>query len=234
MRQDVDGKMSADEARARGYLPTAEVPALIGVKRDPRELGKTMRREGLRPVRVGHAYWWNSAAVVEWASQRRWIRPQGAPADPCTAPGCDRDAISHGLCLKHYKRARGKHADEPAPRVGQPVGAGMYGRISEDSEGRLICHECGKAYLSLAAHVYLAHGMTADEYRETYEISRTTKLAAPSVRERIGLSSARPENLARLARARDPQAAADARTAETFRAISRANRARLNRNSDSE
>ena len=234
MRQDVDGTMSADEARARGYLPTAEVPALIGVKRDPRELGKTMRREGLRPVRVGHAYWWNAATVEAWAAHRRWIRPQGSPADPCSAPGCDRDAISHGLCLKHYKRARGKHADEPAPRIGQPVGAGMYGHISEDAEGRLICHECGKAYLSLAAHVYLAHGMTAAEYRETYEIPRTTKLAAPSVRERIGLSAAHPENLARLARARDPQAAADARTAETFRAISRANRARHNRNSDSE
>ena len=54
-------------------------------------------------------------AEEAWAAQRRWIRPQGAPADPCSAPGCDRDAISHGLCLKHYRRARGKHADEPAP-----------------------------------------------------------------------------------------------------------------------
>lgn len=125
MRQDVDGTMSAVEARKRGYLPTADVPALIGVERDPRELGKTMRREGLRPVRVGHAYWWNAADVSVWAAQRRWIRPQGSPAARCSAPGCDRDAVSHGLCLKHYRRARGKYADEPAPRVGQPVGAGV-------------------------------------------------------------------------------------------------------------
>lgn len=226
MRQDVDGTMRADEARERGYLPTVEVPDLIGVKRDPLELGKTMRREGLRPVRVGHAYWWSIAAVEAWAARRRWIRPQGAPAAPCSAPGCERDAVSHGLCLRHYKAARGKHAGEAAPRVGQPVGAGVYGRIDEDAEGRLVCHECGKAYLSLAAHVYLAHGMTADEYRETYELPRTTKLAAVSVRERIGRSSARPENLARLARARDPQAAADARTVDTFRAVSRAQRSR--------
>lgn len=226
MKQNVDGTMSEAHARERGYLPTVEVPALIGVKRDPRELGKTMRREGLRPVRVGHAYWWSADAVEAWAAQRRWIRPQGSPADPCAAPGCERDAVSHGLCMRHYKAARSKHAGEPAPRVGQPVGAGVYGRITVDAEGRLICHECGGAYLSLAAHAFLAHGMTAAEYRETYELPRTTKLAAPSVRERIGLSSARPENLARLARARDPQAAADARTDDTFRALSRTQRAR--------
>ena len=224
MRQDVDGTMSKAEARERGYPPTAEVPALIGVKRDLRELGKTMRREGLRPVRVGHAYWWSSAAVE--AAQRRWIRPQGAPAAPCAAPGCDRDAVSHGLCLRHYKAARGKHAGETAPRVGQPVGAGVYGRVDEDAEGRLICHECGKAFLSLAAHVYLAHGMTAAEYREAYELPRSTKLAAVRVRERISRSSSKPEALARLARVRDPKAAAAARTDDTFRALSRAQRAR--------
>lgn len=226
MRQDVDGTMSAAEARECGYLPTAEVPALIGVQRNLRELSKTMRREGLRPIRVGHAYWWSVDAVEEWAAQRRWIRPQGSPAAPCAAPGCDRDAVSHGLCLRHYKAARSKHAGDPSPRVGQPVGAGVYGRISEAADGRLICHECGGAYLSLAAHVYLAHGMTADEYREAYELPRTTPLAAASVRERISASASRPDMLARLARVRDPEAAAAARTDETFRSVSRTQRAR--------
>lgn len=226
MRQDVDGVMTTTEAREHGYLPTAEVLALIGVKRELRELGKTMRREGLRPVRVGHAYWWSESAVVEWAAQRRWIRAQRSAPMPCSAPGCERDAVSHGLCLRHYKAARSKHAGEPASRIGQPVGAGVYGRLSEDADGRLICHECGKAYLSLAAHVYLAHGMTADEYRETYELPRSTKLAAVRVRERISRSSSTPEALARLARVRDPQAAAEARTDDTFRALSRTQRAR--------
>ena len=226
MRQDVDGVMTTAEARERGYIPTAEVPDLVGVKREVRQLAQTMRREGLRPVRVGHAYWWSIADVEAWAAQRRWVRSPGTPAAQCSAPGCDRDAVSHGVCLKHYKRARGKYANEAAPRIGQPVGAGVYGRLTEDAEGRLICHECGNAYLSLAAHVFLAHGMTADEYRETYELPRTAKLSAPSVRERIGRSSARPENLARLARARDPQAAADARTDDTFRAVSLTQRSR--------
>lgn len=226
MRQDVDGVMTTADARERGYLPTAEVPALLGVTREVRQLAQTMRREGLRPVRVGHAYWWSIASVEAWAAQRRWIRSPGTPANPCSAPGCDRDAISHGLCLKHYKRARGKHADEPAPRVGQPVGAGVYGRITEDEEGRLICHECGQACLSLAAHVMRTHGMSAAEYREAYELPRTTKLITASLRERTGARASSPENLARLARARDPQAAADARTDDTFRALSRTQRAR--------
>ena len=226
MKQVVDARMSAVEARARGYLPTAEVPALIGVARDLRELGKTMRREGLRPVRVGHAYWWSESAVVEWAARRRWIRAQGSSPAPCSAPGCERAAVSHGVCLKHYRRARGKYADAPAPRVGQPIGAGVYGSVTVDEEGRLICHECGQACLSLAAHIVRAHGMSAAEYREVYELPRTTKLVAASVRERTGARAASPENLARLARVRDPQAAAAARTSDTFSALSRAQRQR--------
>ncbi len=222
MEQDVDGVMTEDQARAAGYLPTAEVPDLLGIERNVRELGKTMRREGLRPVRVWHSYWWNAAAVKEWAAQRRWIRAQGSAPYQCSKAGCERAAVSHGVCLMHYKRERGKHADEPAPRTGQPVGAGVYGRITEDEEGRLICHECGRACLNLAAHITRAHGMSAAEYRETYEIPRTTKLISTSIRERTGARATSPENLARLARARDPQAAADARTPDTFRAVSRA------------
>ena len=226
MRRDIDGVMTETDARERGYLPTAEVPALIGVQRNLRNLGRVMRRDGLRPVRVGHAYWWSVDAVEEWAAQRRWVRAKGTPAPQCSAPGCDRGAAAHGLCLRHYKSARGKHAGEPAPRVGQPVGAGVYGRVDETEDGRLVCHECGGAYLNLAVHVALAHGMSADEYRDTYELPRTVKLAAASVRERIGRSSARPENLAQLVRVRDPVAASASRTDETFSAISRTHRAR--------
>ena len=225
MEQDIDGVMTEEQARAAGYLPTAEVPDLIGVQRNVRELGKTMRREGLRPVRVWHSYWWNAAAVKEWAAQRRWIRAQGSDPDPCSEAGCDRDAVSHGLCLKHYKRQRGPHADVVS-RAGQPVGAGVYGRVEETPDGRLVCHECGEAYLSLAAHILLAHGLSAAEYREVYEIPRTTRLVAARIRERTGARASRSVNLERLAAARDPQAAADARTADTFEAVSRTKRAR--------
>ena len=80
--------------------------------------------------------------------------------------------------------------------------------------------------MSLAAHILLAHGMTAAEYREVYEIPRTTRLVASRIRERTGARAARSVNLERLAAARDPQAAADARTADTFEAVSRTKRAR--------
>ncbi len=226
MKQDIDGVMTETEARERGYLPTAEVPALIGAERNIRNLGRVMRREGLRPVRVGHAYWWSGDAVREWAVQRRWVRAKGSAPDACSVPGCGRGAAARGLCLRHYKSARGKHADEPAPRVGQPVGAGVYGRVDETADGRLVCHECGGAYLNLAGHVALVHGMSADEYRGVYELPRTVKLAAASVRERISCSSSRPENLERLARVRDPVAASASRTADTFSAVSRAHRMR--------
>lgn len=225
MRQDIDGVMTEEQARSAGYLPTAEVPDLIGVQRNVRELGKTMRREGLRPVRVWHAYWWHRAAVISWAAARRWIRAQGSDPDPCSEAGCERDAVAHALCLMHYKRAHGAHADVVS-RAGQPVGAGFYGRIDETPDGRLVCHECGGAYLNLAAHVLLAHGMAAAEYREVYEIPRTTRLVAASVRERTSRRALRPQNLSQLAATRDPQAAASARGPDVFASVSRTRRAR--------
>lgn len=228
MRQDIDGVMTEEEARVAGYLPTGEVPDLIGVERNVRELGKTMRREGLRPVRVWHAYWWNRDAVLTWASSRRWIRAQGSDPDPCSEAGCERDAVSHGLCLMHYKRQRGPHADVVS-HAGQPVGAGVYGRIEETPDGRLICHECGGSYLNLAAHALLAHGMSAAEYRELYELPRATRLVAASVRERTSRRALRPQNLSQLAAARDPQAAAAARGPDVFAAVSRTRRARARR-----
>lgn len=231
MKQDVDGKLSETAARAAGYIPVSEVLAVIGVGRNLRELGKTMRREGLRPVRVGHAYWWHKAAVSEWAAKRRWIREQRSAAAQCAEPGCMRDAIVHGICLMHYKRLRGDHADTVS-RAGKPVGAGVYGHVAEDEVGRLVCHECGGAYWSLAAHVLMSHGMSAAEYREIYELPRSMKLVAARIRERTGQRATSPENLARLTVARNPQAAADARTDETFKTISRSIRARHNNLND--
>ena len=74
--------------------------------------------------------------------------------------------------------------------------------------------------------------MSAAEYREGYELPRATKLIAASVRERTGARSSSPENLARLARVRDPQAAAAARGPDTFSALSRAQRQRFARASE--
>ena len=92
-----------------------------------------------------------------------------------------------------------------------------------------MCHECGGAYLNLAAHVAMSHRMTAAEYREVYENPRTTQLVAASVRERTSRRALRPQNLSQLAAARDPQAAAAARGPDVFAAMSRTRRARARR-----
>lgn len=152
-----------EQARKAGYVPTEYLEGLLG--RDADWLKRIFKEAGIVPARVGHAYWWNEQEVLAWAQTYKWQRPKGAPPLPCSVEGCTRDAWAHNMCLMHYKRARGAHADV-ATNAGKPVGAGVYGRIEEDSEGKLICHECGKSYHSLAAHINRAHAMSADEYRD--------------------------------------------------------------------
>lgn len=212
-----------EKARKAGYVPTEYLEGLLG--RDADWLKRIFKEAGIVPARVGHAYWWNEQEVLAWAQTYKWQRPKGTPPLPCSVEGCTRDAWAHNMCLMHYKRARGAHADVTT-NAGKPVGAGVYGRIEEDSEGKLICHECGKSYHSLAAHINRAHAMSADEYRERYEIPRTFALLSSSLKERQREMSKTPERIAQLARVRNPQAAASARDADSFRAISRSNRVR--------
>ena len=124
---------------------------------------------------MGHAYWWNEQEILTWAQTYTWKRPKGTPPLPCSVDGCTRNAWARNMCLLHYRRARGARA-EVTTNAGKPVGAGFYGRIEEDAEGKLICHECGKSYHSLGAHVIRAHAMSADEYRKRYELPRTLAL----------------------------------------------------------
>ena len=74
----------------------------------------------------------------------------------CVAPGCERSAVARDLCMLHYKRVR---AGRPLtdPRMGSPDGCGRYGILDTDGE-RCLCHECGRWYRSLGAHVVAAHG----------------------------------------------------------------------------
>ena len=129
------------------------------------------------------------------------------------------------MCFMHYKRAWRGYADV-ATNAGKPVGAGFYGRVEEDAEGKLICHECGSSYHSLSAHINRAHGMSADEYRERYEIPRTFALSSSSLKKRRSEMSKTPERIAQLARVRNPQAASAARDADSFRSMRRSSRVR--------
>lgn len=68
-----------------------------------------------------------------------------------------------------------------------PDGYGRFGTL-DFQDGKIICHECGKAYKQLATHLYGAHGISADAYREAHGLGRTTRLVAPSVRQKMSES----------------------------------------------
>ena len=110
----------------------------------------------------------------------------------CIIIGCDRQVAARGLCWPHYKRhvVRGQPIPtEPQPRVGDPSGHGVYG-VMERHETLALCHECGGWYVSVGAHAYAVHDMTAAEYRTEHGLKRTQPLTS------LGTSRTRSEQSA--------------------------------------
>ncbi|MFS0140308.1 MucR family transcriptional regulator [Corynebacterium striatum] len=103
-------------------------------------------------------------------------------------------------------------------RVGDPDGYGRYGYLDGDDE-RIICHECGRAYKSLAAHAQMAHQMTAEDYRDAHGIPKRIPLissevsAAKSEKSKAQVGS---EAWMRFEAKRDPTAASHARDKTAF------------------
>ena len=102
---------------------------------------------------------------------------------------------------------------------GDRSGFGRYGYLDGDDE-RVLCHECGSAYVSLGAHVSLAHGMSADEYRLAHGLPQRVALASPRLTRRMS-ESARSrigsEGWKRMVAKRDPTAASRSRTPDSFK-----------------
>ena len=104
-------------------------------------------------------------------------------------------------------------------QVGDKDGHGRYGIIDGDDE-RILCHECGRMYKSLAAHVAITHEMTADEYREKHGIPQKIPLVSPEVsakqskkaKARVG-----SEGWKKFEAKRDPTAASHARDEAAFK-----------------
>lgn len=136
----------------------------------------------------------------------------------CSVPGCDNPAVARGLCSTHYKRQlAGKPLTSPARQVGSPSGYGRYGILDDDGQ-RVLCHECGQWKRSVGSHL-TAHDMTAVEYREKHGLARGTALSSAAVRQTHSKNSkARlgSEGWRRFEEARDPVAASQSRTAESF------------------
>lgn len=79
------------------------------------------------------------------------------------------------LTLKNYK--------EPLLEVG-PGGFGYLGAILMSLDGeKMQCHICGKLFGDVGTHSRQAHKVTVDEYKERFELARTTSLISESVRE---------------------------------------------------
>ena len=104
-------------------------------------------------------------------------------------------------------------------QVGDPDGHGRYGIIDGDGK-RILCHECGRTYKSLAAHAQMAHQMTAEDYRSAHGIPKRIPLVSPEVsaaKSEKSKSQVGSEGWKRLEAKRDPTAASHARDKTAFR-----------------
>ena len=90
------------------------------------------------------------------------------------------------------KRSGDLHA-VPAPdtpgllpmNLDEPDGHGHYGRLDDDPERGLLCHECGRRFIHLGLHAWRGHGLTANEYRAAHGLSRVHGLVTAATLETI-------------------------------------------------
>lgn len=62
------------------------------------------------------------------------------------------------------------------------------GELHYDSEGKVICHICGRAYNNLSNHITQAHNIKPNIYKEMFGLNRGTKLTSKSSSERLSKS----------------------------------------------
>lgn len=64
-------------------------------------------------------------------------------------------------------------------------GFGYIGAISLAVDGRIQCHICGKLMDNLPKHIRFTHKMSSLDYREKFQIAKTTKLVSEQERLRM-------------------------------------------------
>ncbi|WP_367880404.1 MucR family transcriptional regulator [Schaalia sp. 19OD2882] len=119
----------------------------------------------------------------------------------------------------HYKR-RWKGRLWSGPALGAPAGAGEFGILDETDDG-LLCHECGRRFEHLAAHVRPAHGLTAAEYRDLYGLPRGTPLVTSRISAAHSERARRVDSAGYLDGHRDPTRASHSRGPDAIQAVSR-------------
>lgn len=150
--------------------------------------------------------------VADQGGRRQWAPPYARSARPAGIAQPSRRACA---CAATSVPGLGRPpVDKELDRYAQPDGHGQYGILDDDGQ-TVLCHECGRRYRSLGAHVFRAHGTTADEYKAAHGLARSRGLASSALREALAARSAQQVGTPawkRFEAARDPQAAADART----------------------
>lgn len=84
----------------------------------------------------------------------------------CYKCGKEIDKSYSGLCQGCYNYYKNGGTDNPIPDKG---------RIEYDSNGRVICHICGRAYVRLGSHVKETHHLTIEEYKKEFELCKRAK-----------------------------------------------------------
>lgn len=57
------------------------------------------------------------------------------------------------------------------------------GKVSVTVDGKTICHICGRAYRKLGQHAYNTHGITEKQYKEKFELNRTSSLISDTMKD---------------------------------------------------
>ncbi len=81
-------------------------------------------------------------------------------------------------------RRTSRQGPRPIPQErGELPPAGVL--VADDDGGRVQCHVCGRFFVGLAHHIRLAHGLTAEAYREQYGLARGLSLFAAGYQEQL-------------------------------------------------
>jgi hypothetical protein len=84
----------------------------------------------------------------------------------------------NGLVLVNYK--------EPLIPIEEGFGFGYVGAILTTLDGSKIqCHICGDVFSMLGPHILAAHGMNVVDYRDRFDLARTTKLISETRRQEM-------------------------------------------------
>lgn len=107
--------------------------------------------------------------------------------------------------LTASKRQSRASARKPEPQADPSLPP--FGELVADHDGsRLQCHVCGRFLAGLNHHARLAHGMSADWYREIYRLPRTLSLSSPAVQANLR-AAALARNQGEVGRANIPSGA---------------------------